>query len=494
MRAAIIALMMLATSLAFWARSARAADSDFGPFHLDQSSPEVIHLRGPISPNSGLDFQRALDAAPGAKILALDSPGGVVNIALLIAYSVHRRHLSTFVPSGSSCLSACALIFFAGVQHTVLGSLGVHQIYAAGVPDLNQAQVTISDIIDVLSRFGAPDAVLTIMFRTPPSQMHIFSAAEIVEYHINSSSPIPHNLSPPTASQSHIDSSSPARPASDQSRYSECAKFADDYFALWSSDNSAVFTKMPSFYASSVKFYGRSLKIQDLMDEKMKFARRWPMRQYKPRSSSLDIQIDNSGCSTTGIVDWTAKSQIQGKQSKGVAWFTFGLVDQGNLRISSEFGKVVSVVSTKLSMARGEASRATAVNLGEFPIASCKSWDGTVTLLKGKNSRRALMAGFVSRANVREFCERDPGGETVAYGGKESVDQCIEKNYRSVENLRLTATADCAADEVTLRSGSTAFRHVRLPVADTSCASGNPPIIAEFKLMCPARAHELGLN
>lgn len=50
---------------------------------------------------------------------------------------------------------------------------------------LPSAQYSISDIIDVLNRFDTPIEVLTIMFRTPPEDMYVFSAAEIERYGIN---------------------------------------------------------------------------------------------------------------------------------------------------------------------------------------------------------------------------------------------------------------------------------------------------------------------
>ncbi|KAB0678084.1 hypothetical protein [Aureimonas leprariae] len=130
-------------------------------------------------------------AAPTAKLVVLNSPGGLVSMGLLIADDIHQRRLSTFVPADSICMSACAYLFLAGAARQIDGKLGVHQI-AQDAPDLTSAQLSISDIIDVLNRFETPVEVLTVMFRTPANDMHVFTPEEIASYHLN------HNASDPT--------------------------------------------------------------------------------------------------------------------------------------------------------------------------------------------------------------------------------------------------------------------------------------------------------
>ena len=162
---------------------AAAQDKRFGPFRVDAAAQAIL-LNGEIDAGAALNFRRALAAAPRAKRVVLNSPGGLVPIALLIADDVDQRGLLTEIPAGSYCYSACSYIFLAGRERLALGELGVHQI-SSDSPDLETAQITISDIIDVLNRFDTPSEVLTVMFRTPPSQMYVFSAAEVSEFGIN---------------------------------------------------------------------------------------------------------------------------------------------------------------------------------------------------------------------------------------------------------------------------------------------------------------------
>lgn len=143
-----------------------AQEEVFAPFLVSEDEKSII-LDGEIDMRAALNFRRAAAAAPNAKTLVLNSPGGAAEIALLIADDVHGRGMSTLIPRGAGCYSACSYIFLAGRERHAEGKLGVHQISSES-PDLKSAQITISDIIDMLDRFGTPAQVLAIMFRTPP--------------------------------------------------------------------------------------------------------------------------------------------------------------------------------------------------------------------------------------------------------------------------------------------------------------------------------------
>ncbi len=158
-------------------------------FDLPPSEPEVIALTAEITATTPADLDRALDARPGARTLVLNSPGGAVDSALVIAQEVRRRGMRTYVPTGMGCYSACAYVFFAGQNRVADGELGVHQI-SQDVADLVMAQVTIGDVLDALDEFGVQHQVISYMLRTPPDDMYIFSRLELSELGINRGEPI----------------------------------------------------------------------------------------------------------------------------------------------------------------------------------------------------------------------------------------------------------------------------------------------------------------
>ncbi|MBB3570784.1 PAN domain-containing protein [Rhizobium sp. BK491] len=181
--------------------SALAAENAFGPFAFENTKPDVISLNGEIDAGSALNFRRALQAAPNVKLVTLNSIGGNVQMALLIADDIYQRKLATYISKDSRCFSACSYIFLAGNERKADGQLGVHQI-SSDAPDLVGAQLAISDIIDLLNQFDTPVEVMSVMFKTPPNDMHIFTAEEIERYKLNRTGaaqrPTTAAVSPPT--------------------------------------------------------------------------------------------------------------------------------------------------------------------------------------------------------------------------------------------------------------------------------------------------------
>lgn len=186
MRNRFLAIVTIALLSVISGGRASAGEKTFGPFIVDDANKGVIALNGDIDVNSALSFRRALQAAPDAKLVTLNSRGGNVQMGLLIADDIHQRKLATYIPKGSKCYSACSFVFLAGDERKVDGELGLHQI-SSDAPDLVGAQLAISDIIEVLNRFGTPMDVMHVMFKTPPDDMHVFTSDEIQRYRLNRS-------------------------------------------------------------------------------------------------------------------------------------------------------------------------------------------------------------------------------------------------------------------------------------------------------------------
>ena len=138
-----------------------AAQQQFGSFAIYPVHPNFIVLNGAITDRSGLEFRRALAAAPSAEGVILNSPGGSVQMGLLIAEEIHERRLNTYIPQGFTCKSACSWIFFSGRTRIVQGQLGVHQISGA-VEDNSLTQLNLSDVAEALHKYGTPAEVLQL--------------------------------------------------------------------------------------------------------------------------------------------------------------------------------------------------------------------------------------------------------------------------------------------------------------------------------------------
>lgn len=146
-----------------------------GAFVLPHRDPGAIVLDGEITEAVPSAFSRAMAQRPETTVLRLNSEGGYVWDALAIAREVSSRNLATSVPAGTACYSACAYIYLAGKQRDVEGALGVHQIDG----DAETAQFAISDMLEMLDGLGVSPKVISLMLRTPPDDMYVFSRDEI---------------------------------------------------------------------------------------------------------------------------------------------------------------------------------------------------------------------------------------------------------------------------------------------------------------------------
>ena len=169
---------------------ARAAE-EIGAFTISDSMPEAIVLTGEIDNATPGDFRRALAAQPGAKVLVLGSPGGIVSSALKLASMVKSRGMSTAIPRGFGCYSACAYVFFAGRDHVAQGKLGVHRMStgSGSANDASGASAYYAHVSGDIARFNVPDGVIERMLETPPDSMHVFTRKEIAALAINRGSP-----------------------------------------------------------------------------------------------------------------------------------------------------------------------------------------------------------------------------------------------------------------------------------------------------------------
>lgn len=150
---------------------------------MDQDASFAI-LAGDITAQTPLEFKTVMSRQPNLKTLVLSSDGGSVTGGLLLADEIHLRGINTYIPPTFGCHSACSYIFLAGAARLDQGELGVHQFYG-GEDSTAQAQFVVSDILDILARFGTHQEVISRMLRTPSDDMYIFSESEVARLGIN---------------------------------------------------------------------------------------------------------------------------------------------------------------------------------------------------------------------------------------------------------------------------------------------------------------------
>jgi len=145
---------------------------------------------------------------------------------------------------------------------------------------------------------------------------------------------------------------------------------------------------------------------------------------------------------------------------------------------------------------------------GVYPLASCSSWDGTVTQIGGVDTSAATMSGTVRGSDALEYCERDPARVMRRDAGRADVRQCVDSVLRRTRGMWFAAQANCERHELeTVRGrelgvfhlvpvrGQTLWRSLNSKVIhEKTCTDGTPPLYRQFAMLCPAEAAKMGLG
>ena len=122
------------------------------------------------------------------KLILLDSIGGNIYGALQFAKHVRKNRMDTWISEDSTCASACALVFLAGIQRTCKGKLLVHQFLPA-IEYKNEKvrtdvawisiQKVIGETITLLNSLDTPRFDFERIFTSP--NIYEFTEAELLK-------------------------------------------------------------------------------------------------------------------------------------------------------------------------------------------------------------------------------------------------------------------------------------------------------------------------
>lgn len=112
---------------------------------------------------------------------------------------------------------------------------------------------------------------------------------------------------------------------------------ANDFFDAAGSNNSS---RIRSLYRQTVMYFGKIKNVDAIMDDKIKYIDRWPVRSYSIELDTVNVTCDvNDDCKASGIVDWTASNPETDRNAAGTAEFRLsfsrGLVTSENSRVTS---------------------------------------------------------------------------------------------------------------------------------------------------------------
>jgi hypothetical protein len=187
----VVAAIRMSTDFGtfFWpiiSENARIAfgDEKFGAhsFRLLRNGTE-LEFSGGINVGVAKEFSQMIDAASQVKVLHLNSNGGRIAEADLMASKVRQRGLTTYV--SEECDSACTHIFLAGKQRWISthATVGFHRPDFPGLKTEDLLPIVEEERRQLIS-FGLPADFVSKVLTTPSSSMWRPTADELVTAHV----------------------------------------------------------------------------------------------------------------------------------------------------------------------------------------------------------------------------------------------------------------------------------------------------------------------
>ena len=127
---------------------------------------------------------------------------------------------------------------------------------------------------------------------------------------------------PAPATPAPVTTARPKQDPTDDKREARAAtakRFAIDYLDSWSAPNDTALESTAAFYAPRVLFHGREVTMKRLFDEKRRFVKRWPERDYRPREDGVGTTCNPAGeiCTVHAVFDYTATHPRRRRVSQG---------------------------------------------------------------------------------------------------------------------------------------------------------------------------------
>ena len=150
----------------------------------------------------------------------------------------------------------------------------------------------------------------------------------------------------------------------------QAVEAAEAFQKSWSLPNGQALEFLDRLYAPELTYYGKRTSKEEVMREKVAFAKRWPERAYTVQPGTLTPACALDGlCTVEGVVDWNVYSPERNVTSSGSAKFDLTFSTKGPLQIVAEGGKVLSRHSyegrvASLPTRAGECSEAVIAEIG----------------------------------------------------------------------------------------------------------------------------------
>lgn len=105
------------------------------------------------------------------------------------------------------------------------------------------------------------------------------------------------------------------------------AEIATRYLQIWSSNDAAAVEGVPYVYGQTTLFYGKPYTQGQLIAEKRRAIRQWPVRRYVHRPGTMQVICNPPAqkCAARSIIDFEVSNPRRGTAKHGSARFDLGV-------------------------------------------------------------------------------------------------------------------------------------------------------------------------
>ena len=159
--------------------------TNYGRFTHSSRLPTTLFLFWSIHDHTVDQFKDAISQID-VNTLVLASPGGKTSASFKLAQILREEEITTYIPAGFSCDSACSHLWYAGASRHHDGELGVHQFDSSYInkpevlADIESAtQTRVAEYLLLYAEFDVPIWAQAKAFRS--REMYYFTEDQMAE-------------------------------------------------------------------------------------------------------------------------------------------------------------------------------------------------------------------------------------------------------------------------------------------------------------------------
>jgi hypothetical protein len=290
---------------------------------------------------SDIEVFRSRVAPLSKATVAFRSDGGSLLAGIRIGMLIRVKNFTTIVPDAAQCASACAVAWLGGA-HRFLGAgskVGFHAAYvqkAGGATESGPGNAVLGAYLD---QIGLPEDAIVYITQASPNSMKWLNMDEAAQHGIDVALLPAADTAPPSSDPNVVASQEPGQ----ASLAGRATGLVVALAARWSEPNAAALRALDELYQDKVFYHGKLTPRQAVLQEKVRFAERWPQRSYKvrPRSVTASCNPTTEMCRVQGIMDRELANPTTNTKSRDIANFDYSISRSGEaLKIAAETSSV----------------------------------------------------------------------------------------------------------------------------------------------------------